>query len=253
MKCRQNRSSTLLLSEPITMCASQPEATWSRCRAIPFSYHDPTRQEHAKTLVMMSRVFTTVLRLEHPRSSSWNLELWWKQTSLWAHLSLSLVRDGAHGLMRFCVSYNSLHSKLCLCYFAQATAADLTQFSCYHFLLAQMKLREGQGYCVTFITCLMFACLLPSPEYRRTQLIQALSGASLCWFSGFSCVCLSLSNQWVDSVLVATVGCLLCVICWCPQRVPSWPSQWLIFPFESSLRVSGRHLKDEIYRSSRED
>lgn len=104
-------SSTLLISNPVTMSESQPEAIWGRCRAIPLFDHQLTSQEYAEAPVMMSGVFTTFLRLERPRPSSLNLALWQRQTSLWAHLSLGLARDGGDGLMRFHVSYNSLYSK----------------------------------------------------------------------------------------------------------------------------------------------
>lgn len=109
-------------------------------------------------------------------------------------------------------------ASFCLCYFVQATAADLTQFSCHHFLLAKMKLREGQGYCATSITRIM------SPAFSRLlrilgpSFIQALSVASLCGISGFFYFCLSLSNQWANSVLIATTGCLLCVTWRSPSK-----------------------------------
>lgn len=69
-------SSTWFISNPITMSESQPESIWSRCRTIPLLYHQPTSQAQAKALVMMSSVFTTALRLEHPRSLFLDPALW---------------------------------------------------------------------------------------------------------------------------------------------------------------------------------
>lgn len=91
-------------------------------------------------------------------------------------------------------------ASFCLCYFVQATAAGLTQFSCYYFLLAKIKLREGQD------------CSAISMTHLRAQLTQAISGASLGWISGIFYFCYSLSGQWADSMLVVTNACLFCVI-----------------------------------------
>lgn len=69
MKYRQNMSNTLLLSNP-----KLNQKLFGAGVELP--YHKPTSQEHDKALMMMSGVFTTVLRLEHPRSSSFRLALW---------------------------------------------------------------------------------------------------------------------------------------------------------------------------------
>lgn len=142
-------------------------------------------------------------------------------------------------------------ASFCLCYFVQANAAGLTQFSCYYFLLAKIKLREGQGCCATSIAHLVFAWLPPAPEPLRAQLTQALSGASLGWIAGI--FYFSLSSQWADSMLVVTTACLFCVICRFSAKNSHSVSTVTYISIWVNLRASRRYLIAAIYRSPRKD
>lgn len=202
-------SSILFISNLVTMSKSQPEVIWSRCRAIVLFNHHLTSQEHTEAPVMMSGVFTTVLRLENSRPSSSNLALWQRQMSLWAHLSLGLARNGVDGLMRFHGSCNSLHSKLlpllfCSSHCSRSDPIQLLPFPPYKKNEAQ---RRPELLC--YFHNLLNACL-PAPKHLRPSTTQALSVGSLGWVSGLFNLCLSLSGQLADSVLAATSDCLLC-------------------------------------------
>lgn len=144
-------------------------------------------------------------------------------------------------------------ASFCLCYFVQATATDLTQLTVTSPSLQKCSSDKARTLLPNVcqpshvsLTCLMFAILLPPPEYLTSQLYLGLLSSSF-----------ELDLRALLSLLIIVrligwfrVSCNKWLSIESDMQIPSeFPPGLHSDLFETNLRASRKHFTAKIYRS----